>query len=268
MKRRRALLAGVLVVASAVLLVSRVGIYLRELPERPDPVSALRKIFGTTFQEYGFPPTPWRIDLPPAVEATFYRGNCERGSGLFNNGNYQTCAFFLSFRDDHGKVIRPGDPVSGESLNLHLRIDRSPNTLPGHFNKETMGTCFLTADPTPVYTFGEPLPDRVNFRTIRDMWEWEASFPIGAFPAGENAELKGTVYICSESSYPGDLGKRGKLFRQGMVYDLRMEAGRLRADSDLWMGSLYPPDRLYSRLPYEEWLSARPLPIHPPRESN
>ncbi len=74
---------------------------------------------------YGYPPKPVRLDPEESVTRTYYRGNCERNSELFNNGNYLTAIFRVNLCDQQHYPLEIGDPVPADGLLLRWEIERA-----------------------------------------------------------------------------------------------------------------------------------------------
>lgn len=224
-------------------------------------------IHFATFYDYGFPPVPKRPDTPPRVRGTYYRGNDERSPKLFNNGNYRTATFHVSICDKTGHEFKRGDEIEGRQLFIKLVIDRPPFTPDFLYSEELMAGMYLTRECDRFLGASSDIPDRVNLTTTEPEQRWEARFPIGKTSCC--AEKRDIIYVCEEyhnKLRPWSWSETwiASRFHYGLVYDIRMEDGKLADDSDLYMGTLYRTRKFPAwKVPITEWFSHKPIPVLP-----
>ncbi len=102
---------------------------LRTQAEREyEEAKLIHQVHFSTFHEYGDPPIPAKPQLPPRLQATFYRGNDERSRQLFNGGFYRTCDFVLDLCDSAGESIGYGSHLDIDDSFMRIRVTRAPGT--------------------------------------------------------------------------------------------------------------------------------------------
>lgn len=191
------------------------------------------------------------------LEKTYYRGNDERASTLFNGGVYRTCTFRIGVRNEDGEVVHPGQKITGERLFLRVEIERAPNTLGSHFEEEDINAASLYGR---TLKSDDPPTNPSKFSTLDLGKRWAAGTLLGQIDPDQPIQhLDGVVYLCRDDAnrFPD-----WTLAQYGIQYNLRIENGVVMPSSKLWMAALYftddlPDERLY------EWLSTRPLPEIP-----
>jgi YHS domain-containing protein len=209
-----------------------------------------------TFSDFGSPPIPVKPPLSPRLAATYYRGNDERSSSLFNGGHYRTATFHVALRAG-GQPVKPGDDVAARPLAIHLEIERAPFTPDHFFQPEPMSRVVLTANSDPSMDAQRAVPDRVGLRTLRPLWRWDAEYPLAAVTSSGKEVREGIVYVREQLA-------GGARFHYAIQYALRFEGGRVGATSDVWMGALYRTRKvLPHNLPLSEWFSHLPIPEIP-----
>ncbi|MDJ0973102.1 MAG: hypothetical protein QNJ98_01405 [Planctomycetota bacterium] len=212
---------------------------------------------------FGDPPKPHRHPVPKTIDATYWRGNCERGDHLYNFGRYRTCTMHLSLCDKDRNKLDIGDAVPADGLYLRFDIKRSPNTADTMYARAQMSRVF--ADPT-WYTgrIRELEREPVLLETIKEDWEWSAYIPLGTPGDGSHEEL---WYVYQNLRTDGVPFK--PKVHLGITYALEIADGRIAKGSDLWLGNLFwnptmePPKREF-KLPLAEWLHHEPIPEIPP----
>ncbi len=208
---------------------------------------------------FGSPPIPIRLDEPKQISGTYYRGNCERSSQLFNHGNYLTAIFRISLCDDQHQPLHLGDPLPKGGVYVRLELERAPGTADGFFSKEMIASVFLSKEF--YHNQSEPLRDSpVRLETLEEAHRWVAYFPLGP-QEDPRKPLGGVIYV-----YTGRIEKgtvRGDP-QYGIASDLHFVEGKLTDDSDLWMSSFGNPaialPRQFNKIPFEEWFDYRPIP--------
>lgn len=235
------------------------SLFVERITQLETQIAATTNVNSVLTRVYGDPPTPIRPSHPKRLGGEYYRGNCERGAGLFNGGNYRTATFRIGLCDSGGQPLNVGDSVPAGGLFVRLEIDRAPGTTATLFTEDTMAAVFLsrTVFQSTFQDFDEEL---VRLRTVRKDWQWDALFSIGQ-PPTNGGRLQGQIYV-----YSGNVSKeqiRGER-HYSIVYDLGFADGRIAADSDLWMGSLLWNGQLAvpqpGKVPHDEWFDYRPIP--------
>lgn len=222
-------------------------------------------IHYATFYDFGYPPLPKHPPIEARVKGTFYRGNDERNTRLFNNGNYRTATFHVAIVDEDGHQIEVGDEVQGRQLSVRLTIERPPFTPDFLYEARFMKSIFLTQECDRFLGRSGPVTDRVNLTTIEPMQRWEANYPI----ASCCSKSDGVVYVCEEYHYQpwykgGQIQRGGSRFHYAIQYALAFENGRLAEGSDLWMGALYRTRKFrQATVPLDQWFSHKPIPELP-----
>jgi|GEM_PF-1476788 len=225
-----------------------------------------------TFYDFGYPPVPRRPETEKRLAASFYRGNDERSSRLFNEGNYRTATFHLSLCDADGQVVDSQSTIDDSELFVRLEIERPPFT-PDFLYWEMMNTMFLTTECDRFLGADGPIQDRVTLTEIEPMQRWEALYPLKRKPtyccSTEGERLRGTIYVCQEQYADGWLPflpkkRTGSRFHYGIGYDLKVSGDRLTTESDVYMGALYRTRKLPTwRVPMNQWFSHQPIPELP-----
>ena len=100
----------------------------------------------------------------------------------------------------------------------------------------------------------------VRLETLEAGHRWVAYFPIE--PANGEPDTRGLIYVFT-GRFEGDMA-RGSL-HYAIQYRLRVDEGKLTAESDLWMNSFgngaVELPQLPGKIPYREWFDHRPMPI-------
>jgi mono/diheme cytochrome c family protein len=208
---------------------------------------------------YGYPPMPIRFDHPKQMAGTYYRGNCERNSELYNNGNYLTAIFRIGLCDAQHQAVDTGSPLPPDGLLVRVEIERAPGTTDALFSAELMSSVFLTEQflADAVSSTDKPI---ARLETLEANHRWVAYVPIRVEEVSSQAS--GLIYVYTGRVENGEA--RGQP-HYGLKYDLRFSDGRLAADSDLWMNSFGNPavsePQPPGRIPYREWFDDRPMPV-------
>ena len=235
----------------------------RQVARDYEEATLIHQVHFSTFLEYGDPPIPAKPDLPPRLNATFYRGNDERSSQLYNGGYYRTCDFNLDLCNAAGEPIVYGSPLDPHDSFLRIRIVRAPGTPDFFWTPERMADIFASRSAAKLLgRDGEPVPDAVPMRVVRPMWEWEMRYPLAPFEkAAKPDRLKGIVYHC-EKRFGADDIQIGSRFHYAFQFDLVLAGGIVQAGSDLWMGATYRNRALRIwEIPQNEWLSTEAIPV-------
>ena len=208
---------------------------------------------------FGYPPVPFRPDHPKQIAGTYYRGNCERNGSLFNNGNYLTATFRVSFCDSKHQAVQVGDLIPTDGLFVRMELKRAPGTTDALYSKELMGSVFLAKQfiEANEIKVKEPV---VRLENLEEGHRWVAYVPIGS-PRG-GLQAKGLIYVYTGRA-DADMARGTPHY--AIQFELHIEEGKLTANSDLWMNSFgngaveFPQQP--GKIPYREWFDYRPLPI-------
>ncbi|HEY2893687.1 MAG TPA: c-type cytochrome domain-containing protein [Pirellulales bacterium] len=245
------------VIGGAVLLVGHARKLEADLAQANQ--KAMRIESSWTRSVYGYPPVPVHFDQPKQLAGTYYRGNCERNTQLFNNGNYLTATFRINLCDRERRDLTYSDAVPSDGLFVRVELERAPGTTEMLFSKELIASVFMTS---------QFLTDRqsklegtlTRLETLEPGKRWVAYVPIEESP--QNDRITGLFYI-----YTGRI-EHGLAYGQphyGVKYDLGLQDGHLSEDSDLWMNSFGNPavqdPQPPGKIPYREWFDFHPLPI-------
>lgn len=151
---------------------------------------------STTYADYGYPPVPTRPDIQPAFSHTFYRGNDERSSVLYNGGNYQTAIFHIELKNQDGSSIKIGDKLPQSSLQMNFAIERAKNSPARMFSPKLMDNIYLSRNYEQTFDVSDTISDKVPLTNVDPETLWEASFDLGiAAPAGSQKFDPATVTI-------------------------------------------------------------------------
>lgn len=209
---------------------------------------------------FGDPPVPIRPSHEKRLGGIYYRGNNERKPGLYNNGHYRTATLELALVDSANQELDYGDAVSSP-LRLRLIIRSAPGATPVLFSESIMAGLLLTPgyDPVGMTVFASQAG---MFEPIDEPGAWQAYFPL----TGLDREGAGLVYL-----YRGKRDTDGNIHtvdmpQAGIVYDLKLEDGRVTEGSEVWMDAIYYPENVVppageGRVPWTEWYDYRPIPV-------
>lgn len=211
---------------------------------------------------FGDPPKPYRPPVEKTVDATYWRGNCERAPHLFNGGRYRTGTLHLSLCDAERNPVRIGDAVPAGGLFVRFDIKRSPHTADTMYAEAQMSRVF--ASPTwytgRIRRLAEP---PVVLDVIKKDWSWSALLPVAQSGDGTHTQLWYVYQNLRQDGVPFT-----PKVHLGITYELMITDGKVAEGSDLWMGNLFwnvtmePPPRPY-QLPLAEWLHHEPIPVIP-----
>ena len=151
---------------------------------------------STTYADYGYPPVPTRPDIQPAFSHTFYRGNDERSSVLYNGGNYQTAIFYIEIKNQDGSPIKIGDKLPKSSLQMNFVIERAKNSPARMFSPKLMDNIYLSRNYEQTFDVNDTISDKVPIASVDSETRWEASFDLGiAAPTGSQKFDPATVTV-------------------------------------------------------------------------
>ena len=96
----------------------------------------------------------------------------------------------------------------------------------------------------------------VSFHTLEPGESWFAAFALSTDQSGSEEEIEGELFIVPyEKAAP----------HYGIGYRISIEDGKISADSEIWMGSIYhtadvliPDER---DIPLGHWFDFRPIPV-------
>lgn len=109
----------------------------------------------------------------------------------------------------------------------------------------------------------EPLDEPVWMEVDEPGERWVAYYPVPDSKQVADGNISGLVYV-----YKGkrDGAMIGGDYHYGIKYDLVVKEGKIAVCSDLWVGSIFwhsgialPRDQ--SKVPFEQWFSADPIPV-------
>lgn len=211
---------------------------------------------------FGDPPKPYRPDVPKTVDATYWRGNCERNDDLFNGGRYRTSTLHLSLCGADRTPLGIGDAVPEEGLLVRFDIKRAPNTANTMYGAEMMARVF--ADQS-WYTgrIRELKRDPILLETVKEDWSWSAFIPVEVAGDGTHHALWYVYQNLRQDGVPFTPKVHLGIDMTVVVVD-----GRIAEGSDLWLGNLFwnpsmePPPRKFD-LPLADWLHHEPIPAIP-----
>lgn len=197
---------------------------------------------------------PFRLSHPKGLSRTYYRGNCERHPGLFNNGNYLTAMLRVSLRTKSGRQLEYGEPIPDEELVLHFELERGPRTSESFFKPERIQTLLLAIQDA------QGKRQEWTMRTVKEDWLWDCEIPVkGEKEPGERWE--GEIRVEDGAVKGGEGGNR----HYQLFYDLRGDRGKISSESDVWVACIFTVPRVQEpapegKLPFNEWFDWRPLP--------
>lgn len=197
------------------------------------------------------PPILERPEHPVSLSQTYYRGNCERNSRLFNEGNYRTATMTVSLRDSQsGEEVAAGGDVSGRALMVRFELQRAPGTSDALYSEALMRTIFLSGDYYGVDKVAVK-SDLLSLTTVEKDWRWQADVPIGT--ADGSHDLDGKFYV-----YQGRVNdeKVRAVAHYAISWNVKLDEGLLQPTSDVWMGVIFKSPRV----PFAEWFSHDPIP--------
>jgi hypothetical protein len=196
------------------------------------------------------PPQLIRPPVPKRLQATYYRGNCERNAALFNGGNYLTAYMRLALYGRSETPLTAGDDVTGQELSVEFEIEKAPGATDELFASGILSTVRVTTEyPRQASDDRPPTVEPRKLEETEAGQRWKVRVPVGQVGA---AGCSGVIYICKDNTA-----------HYGIQYDLKTAEGRLTADCDLWMSALYLPAQVAQPqlLPFREWLDHEPLPV-------
>ena len=218
--------------------------------------------------QFGNPPQPARLhNAEPSLARTYYRGNCERDSELFNGGNYRTGLLELSLTDRNGDALEPGRSVIPDDLWIQLDISRSPGTVERLYIPEMMTRMFISHE---LHSRRKEQLQKsiVRLETLKPLWKWRFRYPISDYlqetveeAVKERGEFKGVVYL-QQGRFEGDFVESCRP-HYAVAWKIEIENGTLSEASDVWMSSLYQPravTSIHAKIPYRQWFSPDPIP--------
>jgi mono/diheme cytochrome c family protein len=223
-------------------LKQRVGELLGKLTVLENPIRS-----WTTLRK------PRRPSHPKQLSGNYYRGNCERDPELFNNGNYLTASFRIALCDARKEVLQVNDIVMPGKLYVRFDLERAPHATTKLYTQAIIDAISLSkrtsrSKPTSLKD------SSLKLNVLEEEQHWSAYFPIADVPELATTESTGLFYV----NYHGRA-------HYGIQYDVKIEAGRIAAESELWMGCMsvrgavnVPPPNW---IPFCEWFDYRPLPV-------
>ncbi len=205
--------------------------------------------------QYGNPPVPVRMDHPNAVQRTYYRGNDERDPRLFNGGYYRTSTLLVRIVHEDGVPLEIGNEIRPDEAFVEFAFDRAPYTAAVLYSDFAIS---LWNHMSSHYPWSEVAndPDRSIVEVVESGCRWRMRYPLNV-DEDSDGRIQGLVY-----TYYRDKP------HYGIVYDLKIENGKLLEGSDIWLGNLYVLPNLLPPVPdgfltQREWVDFRPIPVIP-----
>ncbi len=204
-------------------------------------------------------PRPVKPRHPPRLGGEYYRGNDERNVALFNSGFYRTCDMRVWLCREDGTILAWGDEVDPSRCFVRFEIEQSPGATDALFTTEIMEATYLSSLP-PSAPIRDPATQIAVFQPDGEK-RWIARIPLDLSEATESAR-NGVLYLCRGK--PPGAGEKCQDPHYAAEYSLRLSAGRLTADSELWLGYIFRTSMVHvvppGKIGEEEWFSFRPIP--------
>ncbi len=206
---------------------------------------------------------------PKRLGGVYYRGNDERSPELFNGGFYRTATMETWLVDDTGNRLKWGDDIRDRSVAISFSIERAPGTTAALFTNEIMDGVFLKhhrfKSLKPPVVESDPAEYRIkilNIESTTSMPKWTAQVPLTQLGEWNDGIAEGVIYIHQGNRLDGEMKGRVHF---GIRFRIQIEGGKISAESELWMGSMY---HLAGRaiVPAEgtilvdHWFDFRPMP--------
>jgi len=201
---------------------------------------------------------PLRPQHPPRLGGTYYRGNDERSTELYNGGFYRTATFEIHLADAEGRPLAWGDRLP-DRPHLRFVIERSPHSSPSLFSQQIMEHVALS--PVQPEQLGKVqnasfVPLRADLPGER----WSLLYPLEPIPA--QGKLSGTLYLYKGSESDPEFKQAEASYLIG--YELAASEGCIARESQIWMASVYNLPQLQwpepGQIPAEHWFDFRPIP--------
>ena len=207
----------------------------------------------------GKAPPLLRPGHPPRLGGEYYRGNDERNSKLYNGGFYRTCTLRVWLCRTNGTVLAWGDEVDLTQLLVRFEIEPSPGATPSLFTPEIMELTYVSTIP-PGDRVSDPQRQIFAYRRDGDR-RWIAEVPLDLSPDAAMPHA-GRLFVCR--GIVPQTGETPADPHYAAAYSLRLNAGRITADSELWMGCLFRTGNVAvlreGQIAEDEWFSFRPIP--------
>lgn len=242
------------------------GGWLTIIYQQRDALARENDAFRRRLNQEDFEPTPrlLRPSHPRQLAGVYYRGNCERSHKLFNYGNYLTATMRIRLCDRNGTAVEYNSPLPEDGLFVEFEMERAPHTSERLYSERMLRSVFfahrLPVNDSMVLTNEQveafPTAKRLPMEIVEPSQKWRALLAVED-PA---ANTRGSFHLC-----------KGKQSHFAIVYDLKVEDGKLHEHSEIWMtatmipGMVAAPD--YGDAPWLEWFDHRPLPaVDAPQE--
>ena len=204
---------------------------------------------------------PLKPRSPVPFGGTYYRGNDERSSKLFNGGFYRTATMTLSLVDETGRTVQRGEGLSGSELSVRLEIQRASQATPSLFTDAMLKEVLLSRR-TPDRKESFPADEPARMSVIESGERWSAIYRLGEFQNEPMAAHNGVIYVYSSGQIQAE-AVTGSI-QYGIVYALRLQDRKLQHNSELWMGPVLLPSNFQptdpSKITLSEWLDTNPIP--------
>lgn len=144
---------------------------------------------------------------------------------------------------------------------IHIEIIRSPGTTAKLYDPEIWNRVAVV---DASLTDGGPSSDRGPwaFEPTQAEGTWACQVPIRFQESENNGLNQGWLNIGFNNGHP-TIPNTG--LHLGVRYDIRVDAGRIAEESDLWMNNLYRGDKIQyphpkGAVPMPQWFSTEPIP--------
>lgn len=261
--------AGIVALA---LFVSFVLLGRHSLEQRDEIVSLNERLGDSRHAErlrmFGDPPKPKRLNHPPRLHGTYYRGNCERNKKLFNGGHYLTAYLRIGLYDKNGKPLNVGDSVPSDGCVVRFEIERAPHATESLYTSRFMSRCFLSDQPVPPKD--EFINKYVRVNEVKPLWKWAVDYPLPVPVAdARDSKLAGVVYVDVCSEWDDSVTPAvpvNPVTHYGIGYEIDVKGGRIFQDSEIWLGAIFLPNVVQlppstGQLPHHHWLDVEPQPV-------
>ena len=196
------------------------------------------------------PPYPMH---PQRLGGVYYRGNDERGPGLFNGGFYRTARLEVWLVDGAGNHLAWGAEAPDEMF-VQFEIYRAQNATGELFTDHVMSLIELSEYAGAT----NPANGKsVVMQSVEPGQAWQARLPLKNNGDGNADSYSGRLYVMQRTSKPKP--------HYGIVFDVKVTDGKIDPQSQLWMGSLYDLNGRVliphnDRLLLDRWFDWRPIP--------
>ncbi len=203
-------------------------------------------------------PVPPRPKHVKQLGGTYYRGNDERDSKLFNGGFYRTATMRVHLTGNDKRPLQWGDEIQNGPLFVTLEIERAKQATPALFTDAILKTIFMSRQ-VALLNRPESADEPSYFEVVVPRESWVSHYRVGE--SSENEDFSGMIYVYKGREEKGVVEAK---FHYGISYRIQIADERISEDSEIWMGSLSVPAGMLippaDRMVLNEWFDFRPLP--------